>query len=325
MDLSIIIINWYSRDYLQECLSTLRANTSGLTYEIIVIDNASFDGCQETLSENFPDVSFIQSQQNLGFARANNRAAQQATGDALLFLNADTRVVQGALPVLLGALRKLPNAGAVGPKLLNSDLTLQTSCVLAFPTVANQVIDSEFLRHRLPHSRMWGIAALPEKDQAPTVVEGLSGASVMVKREVFECVRGFETRYFMYGEDVDLSFKIRQAGWKCYYVPGATVIHHGGGSSKKAPSTFAVVMMRQSIYRFMQLHRGRAYAFLFRVAIGASACVRLPLLVVNGLIRRERPLAQNGSIRKWIWILRWSLRLERWAESAGISDANPPI
>src|ERR1017187_2294182 len=150
MDLSVIIINWNSRDYLRECLISVIGGTGDLTCEILVIDNASHDGAAQMVAAEFPRVTYIQSDRNLGFSGGNNHAARQATGDFLLFLNPDTVVEGDTLVKLVGALRRQPDAGIAGARLLNSDRTLQTSCVQAFPTVVNQFLDCEWLRRRFP-------------------------------------------------------------------------------------------------------------------------------------------------------------------------------
>ncbi len=295
MTLSIIIVNWKSKDYLRQCLTTVYAHTRAVAFEVIVIDSGSFDGCAEMLREHFPSVRFIQSPDNLGFAKANNLAARSARGDALLFLNPDTELPGPAIQTLLAALESLPDAGAVGAKLLNTDGTVQTSCIQSFPTILNQVLDAELLRRRFPRSRLWGMAALFATNERPQPVEAVSGACVLVRRPAFEKVGGFSEEYFMYGEDLDLSHKLRAAALVNYFVPAAVVVHHGGSSAAQAPSDFSVVMMRDSVWRFLRKTRGRAYAAAYRVALGMAACVRLVLLV-------GRPAA-----RKWRAILRWCL------------------
>ncbi len=313
MDLSIIIINWNSKDYLRECLRSLPAGVGALAYRVLVIDNASPDECGKMLAEEFPRVIFIQSDRNLGFAGGNNRAARQAAGDFLLFLNPDTVVEDGALAQLVQALRRLPDAGAVGARLLNSDGSLQTSCVQSFPTILNQVLDSEWLRSWFPNSRLWGMTSLFSDSREPSPVEAISGACVMIRHDLFARIGGFDGRYFMYSEDLDLSFKVQAAGFKCYYVPSATVIHHGGGSSKSARSLFSVVMMRESVWRFLRFNRGQWSATGYRLAIGAAALVRLILILPLLLVKPKVVTHGAGSLQKWYSILRWTLGLESWA------------
>jgi GT2 family glycosyltransferase len=311
LDLSIIIINWNSLAYLRECLKSLERNDPGLTWEILVIDNDSHDGADLMVAREFPRVTFIQSVRNLGFSGGNNRAARQAKGDCLLFLNPDTVVEGDALIQLVRALRQFPDAGIAGARLLNTDRTLQTSCVQSLPTIANQVLDCELLRRWFPRSALWGMAVLFSEPPQPVPVEAVSGACLMIKREVFEHIKGFDERYFMYSEDIDLSYRVQQAGFKCYYVPAAALIHHGGGSSKSARSAFSNVMLRESVYRFMRFHRGWWAAGCFRFFIGLSALFRLPVAAALWLLRRGT--ASKAPVNKWVSIFRWSMGMESWA------------
>jgi len=222
MDVSVVIINWNSKEFLRTCIRSLELVSRELRFEIIVVDNASHDGCGEMLKSEFPHVIFIQSEKNLGFSSGNNLGARRATGRNLLFLNPDTELIEDSISVLSSRLDCLPFAGAVGCKLLNSDGTLQTSCIQAFPTVINQFLDSDFLRERFPRSSLWGTVAFLDLGKSPKVVQAVSGACVMVKRDIFEKVGGWTEAYFMYGEDLDLSYKIQMAGCNVYMFPKQT-------------------------------------------------------------------------------------------------------
>jgi GT2 family glycosyltransferase len=311
--LSIIIVNWHSKDYIRKCLQSVCAYTRDLSYEIIVVDSASYDGCGEMLAHEFPDVRFIQCEQNVGFAKTNNLGFERSRGDCVLFLNPDTELLGPAINLLFHALMELKDAGAIGAKLLNSDGSLQTSCIQAFPTILNQLLDAEVLRQAFPRLGLWGNAALFSGSRHPSEVQAIVGACVMLKRAVFERVHGFYESYFMYAEDVDLSFKVHQAGFKCYFLPTAEIIHHGGGSSKSARSNFSNVMMRESIYRFMLVRRGRLSAALFRVSLCVAALFRLPFAAMFSLWGGQQSVATTASVKKWLSILRWSLGMERWA------------
>ncbi len=204
LDLSIVIVNWNSVEFLKACIASVQRETHDVNYEIIVIDAASFDGCDRMLRNTYPEVRFIQSELNVGFGQANNRAFEASLGDSVLFLNPDTTVVGHAISVMHACLQQLPMAGAIGCRLLNGDHSLQTSCVQSFPTITNQVLDADWLRARWPSARLWGTRALYARDDAPQVVEAVAGACVMVKREVFERAGRFSKEYFMYCEDIDL-------------------------------------------------------------------------------------------------------------------------
>lgn len=319
-ELSIIIVNWNSSGYVSKCIQTIYEQTHGITYEVIVVDNASFDGCGERLALEYPKVIFIQSQSNLGFARANNLGAEHALGDILLFLNPDTEVRDCAVEHLYTQIQTLPNCGVVGCRLLNKDGFLQTSCVQAFPTILNQFLDSEALRRWFPQSRLWGNAMIFERPGIPAEVDTVSGACLMIKRAVFERVGMFSTEYFMYSEDIDLCFKVREAGWKSFYVPTAVVTHYGGASSsQKSVNTFSSVMMLEARLRFFRKTRSPWYCSLYRFAIFSASIIRIFLLLLIWLVRRMR---RNGSaldivMKKWVARMFWTLGGEKWVKKDG--------
>jgi GT2 family glycosyltransferase len=315
-ELSVIIVNWNSRNFLRQCLTSLNAHCRGVSLEVVVVDGGSFDGCGAMLAREFPSVIFIQSDKNIGFAKANNLGAHRASGRCLLFLNPDTEFFEDSIRILMEQLQTLPQAGAVGCKLLNSDRSLQASCVQAFPTVCNQVLNSEFLRRQFPNWKMWGNAALFANPPRPAVVQVISGACILTQRDIFEAVGGFTEQYFMYGEDADLCFKIARAGHGVYYTSQTSIIHHSGSSSRQVQNNFSNVMMRESIYRFLKLNHGRTTAAAYRVAMSVLSIVRLPLILVLLPVSRGKLVRHGtGSLRKWFSILRWGLGLESWVQT----------
>jgi hypothetical protein len=311
MDLSIIIVNWNSKAYLERCLASIYANTRDLDFKVIVVDNASFDGCGEMLANRFPQVHFIQSPANVGFARANNIGYARALGDVLLFLNPDTEIVGDALPTLFEALIRAPRAGVVGAKLLNSDGTVQMSCIQRFPSILNQAIDADLLRTAFPRLRVWGTWPLLEKQPAPVPVDVISGACMMVRRNVFEQVGVFSTGYFMYSEDIDLCFKIHEAGFSNYYVDDATVVHHGGTSTgASGQSHFSAVVMRDALARFFVLRRGKAYAAAFRASVVLSSVTRCAILGAGVILTSPRNSRLRDALSRWTAVLRWGIGID---------------
>ena len=180
----------------------------------------------------------------------------------------------------------------------------------SFPTILNQVLAADILVNKWPKSRLWGAASLYRPGPGPHEVEVISGACLMVRREVFEKVERFSEDYFMYTEDLDLCYKVRRAGWRNYYVAEATVTHFGGSSSKQAASDFSNVMMRESISRFLRKTRGGVYSVGYRCVMLFSSLCRLAALCLGGPLQslRGRGSAWRSSLRKWFAILRWSLR-----------------
>lgn len=315
MDLSIIIVNWNSREFLAEALESVQSTVRGISYEVLVIDSGSFDGCAEMLVQSYPWVHFIQSASNLGFAKANNEAFRLSRGDVVLFLNPDTKVVGNAVLDLVQALKSRPDIGLVGPKLLNGDGSVQETCIRAFPTLVNQLLDSDALRRYFPNSALWGKRALTETDAQPKQVEALSGASLMVSRKVFEQVGLFSTDYFMYSEDMDLCLKAARHGYSAYYVPSAVVVHYGGASSSQSPtSSFSAVMRLESQWRFFRKMHSDRYAAAYRAGMFLASLTRITALALALPLQLLQP-GRRGiaySLRKWAARLRWTIGAQAW-------------
>ena len=306
-DLSIIIVNWKSLDYLQACLRSLYREVLGISFEVIVVDNASHDGCKMVLSDTFPSVYVVESETNVGFACANNIGFRKSSGGAILFLNPDTEVIDNSIGKMVGLLRSRAELGALGPRLLNTDRTVQSSCVQAFPTILNQVLDFDFLRRWCPRLKLWGTR--PLLDGCPAEAEAISGACFLVKREAFEKVGCFSEQYFMYSDDLDLSYRLKTCGYSVLCLRDCTVIHHGGKSSARQSSYFADVLQRDSLVKFFEQTKGRRYAVAYRFSMFAVATARLiaiaSLLPFRALAFRDASLL--WSFRKWIAILAWSI------------------
>jgi N-acetylglucosaminyl-diphospho-decaprenol L-rhamnosyltransferase len=313
MNLSIIIINWNSVKFLKKCLQSIYENINDLELELVVLDNASFDGCREMISREFPDVLFIQSDKNLGFAQGNNLAASCCRGEAFLFLNPDTEIHGAAIRILYNYMNSLPYVGTLGGRLLNSDGSIQTSCLQAFPTITNKLLESKWLQKLCPKSRLWGMAPLFAENNGPKIVEGISGACLMTPKEVFKKVGGFSENYFMYFEDMDYCLKVFKSGLKNYYVSSAEIIHHGGKSSGGGYNHFANVMMADSSWRYFKKQKGFCYALIFRMGL----CVKAFLLSLFFAIRTIINFKGNnrdhikGRMRKWTSLLGWCLGIEK--------------
>jgi len=312
MELSIIIVNWNSVDYVKQCIGSIYRNTKNLEFEIIVVDNASYDGCKEMLKNEFRDVLYVQSGKNMGFSAANNLGYQYAAGKNVLLLNPDTEIIGNAMYSMHTHLSSLTDAGAIGCKLLNSDLSLQTSCIQAFPSLLTQSLDSEISRRLFPKLKIWGMRPLLTNHQAPVEVEVVSGACLMVKRHVFENVGLLSTDYFMYAEDVDLCYKINQQGLKVFYTDAATVVHHGGKSTQTQPANFeSVILLRESMAKFFKKTRGESYTKLYKASMAVVALVRLGFILIMNFCAKidHKNNFRNFSFRKWMLILRWSIGL----------------
>lgn len=302
--LSVILVNWNSTVYLGNCISSVREWCGDMHPEIIVVDNASPDGDVDVLGERYDDIRIIKCPVNLGFGRANNVGFRLSTGQYILFLNPDTELNSPAIQLMLNGLLTLEDAGVIGCRLLNGDLSVQTSCIQSFPTILNQALDTDVLRSRWPRSRLWGIGPLFGQDDGAVAVEVVSGACMLMRREVFERVGLFSEEYFMYGEDLDLCYKVVKAGYRNYYVGGATVIHYGGGSSGNPE--LATVRKWESIVHYCVKNHGRAYGCAFAAVIAAVALSRIVLLALAGLLFHGNQPARGSysAVAKWRTVLR---------------------
>jgi len=299
---SVLIVNWNSRDYLKKCLYSIRETCSDLKPQIIVVDSGSYDGCADMVADEFPEVEFVQSTQNIGFGRANNLGFEYVKNEYLLLLNPDTELRKDSLEALLFAIRREPSIGLVGPRLINTDGSLQTSCVQALPTPLNQAIDSAFFRKLFPRSSLWGNYKA-FYSAVPIEVEAVSGACMLMPAKVYGQLNGFDTRYFMYAEDMDLCARVRRLGLKIIHVPCAVVVHHGGGSSVSRPNSESVWTMRVSLEQFMRINLSRSSAILYRLLQGLSASIRLALLFATMLLFYKKKDADSASVTKWLSVL----------------------
>lgn len=298
-DLSIIIVNWNSTAWLLKCLESVYAHTHETAFEVVVVDNASPDRDIGIVKQRYPEVVVMESPVNLGFAGANNLGFRVSRGEYVVFLNPDTELISPAFDLMLRQVRTLPSAGAVGCTLLNEDESIQISCIQTFPTILNQLLDLDFLLNRFPACPLWNIAPLFAGGTEPSRVEVISGACVLFKREVFAQVGLFSEEYFMYAEDLDLSYKAVQAGFTNYYLPQGRIIHFGGKSSVRRR---AVIMKWRSILLYIAKHRGYGYQLAFRAAMACSALIRVALLVAAVAVLRgpRRESARNALLKWWL-------------------------
>lgn len=318
MELSIIIVNWNSVKFLHACLQSIYSQVHNVDFEVIVVDNASFDGSAEVVRQEFPTARFLQSQENLGFGKANNFGFVHSTGEVVLFLNPDTEVRDSAIQTMVVHLQSLPEAGAIGCKLLNSDGSIQESAVQAFPTISNQLLNSDLLRRRFRNWKLWGNAALFGNATELVPVDMISGACLMVKRAAFEKVGQFSSDLFMYADDLSLCYRLRKAGYSVCYDGAGEVIHHGGASTAEHDDQhFSSVLQRESLLCFLRDTRGPSYALRYRATLAAVAAFRVFMipLMLPFWSRVARNAPPSVALAKWTRVLRWALGLETWAKN----------
>jgi GT2 family glycosyltransferase len=269
------------------------------------------------VESEFKDVKFIQSTENVGFARANNQGFENTSGKILLFLNPDTEVLDNAIQTMYSFLLNKEDAGIVGCKLLNTDLSVQTNCIKPLPTFINELFDIDLLKIKFSRLKIFGIQSLFNSTE-PTIVGVINGACIMIKRNIFEKINGFDTNYFMYSEDVDLAYKVKQTGLNSYFIPMVSIIHHGGKSTLNKKNVFySVLLLRESRYLFFKITRGIFYAQLYRLATLIASFIRMLILIILfplSLINKKSQMIYISFV-KWKNILRWSLGFEGWTKT----------
>jgi GT2 family glycosyltransferase len=315
-DLSIIIVNWNCMAFTEQCIASIYSTVNDVAYEVIVVDNASADSPCQSLTEKFPDVKLVLSDENIGFGRANNLGARLSLGKILFFLNPDTVLLGDAVHRMLDGLLARPQAGVIGCRLLNPDGSAQISVQKA-PTIINQLFALEWLQRRWPSLPSQG-KETPHSESAAALpkVDVVAGAGLMIRRNVFEKVEGFNPEYFMYAEEVELCDAVHRAGWELLHCSSAEVIHFGGQSTKKREDGFSDIAMLESVYRYLCHTRGHFYARLFRAALLLSAVVRGAVLALISpfAVTLNRPMTRDRltrARRKWLRIGRWSVGAEK--------------
>jgi len=235
LDLSIIIVNYNVKEFLQNLLTSLFKAVANLTSEIIIVDNGSDDGSVEMLRDKFPQITLIANKENLGFSKANNLGLKIAKGKFLLLLNPDTIVQEDTFEKLIKFFNQQQDAGMTGCKILNPDGTLQLACRRSFPGPWTSFCKVSGLSALFPNSRLFARYNLTFMDENQSYeVDAISGSFMMVRREVFEKIGGLDEQFFMYGEDLDWCYRVQKSGWRVYYVHETTIIHYKGESTKRS-------------------------------------------------------------------------------------------
>ncbi|MGB5847138.1 MAG: glycosyltransferase [Ignavibacteriaceae bacterium] len=235
MDLSIIIVNYNVKEFLQNLLHSIEKASLNISHEIIIVDNASDDGSVELIREKFPSVKLIANTENLGFGKANNQALEIADGKYLLLINPDTIVSEDTLDKMIRFFEDNSEAGLAGCKILNPDGTLQLACRRSFPGPWTSFCKVTGLSNLFPKSKLFARYNLTYLDEDQTYeVDAISGSFMMMRKETYDKVGGFDEEFFMYGEDLDLCYRIQQTGFKVFYVHTTQIIHYKGESTKRS-------------------------------------------------------------------------------------------
>lgn len=298
-DLSVIVISYNTRAMTLDCLRALYAGLGNLKAEVFVIDNASTDGSAEAVRTSFPAARVIENNDNAGFGAANNQAMQMASGEYFLLLNSDAFVEPEAVPALVSYARSHPDIGAAGPRLLNGDGTLQLSC-FRYPSPLGVWLEQLWVSALLPNHPVLGYYRRWGHDRE-RLVDFVIGACLLVRREAYKQVGGFDDSFFMYQEETDWQRRMHNRGWKIGFTPDAQVTHLGGasGASEKAKISGHFF---DSMDHYLHKHYGLAGLLSLRLSMLIGCFLRLILwLGVFVAVPRRREVAQS-KIRLMAWL-----------------------
>ncbi len=277
MDLSIIIVSYNVKEFLEQAINSIVKSCQKITYEIFVVDNASSDGSVELIRKKFPGIHLIANPDNRGFAVANNQALKIASGKYVLLINPDTIVQEDTFSMILEFFEKNPECGMVGCKILNPDGSLQLACRRSFPTPWVGFTKIIGLSRLFPKSRLFGRYNLTYLDPDETYeVEAISGSFMFFRKRVLDDVGLLDESFFMYGEDLDWCFRIREAGWKIYYVPDTKIIHFKGESSKKS-NIDLILQFYRAMKLFVEKHYHNRYFHVPQWLLVAGISLRASL------------------------------------------------
>lgn len=289
IDLSIIIINWNTRKLLLQTIASVYANSpEPYTLEIIVVDNNSADGSQAALAETYPAVTLIANSDNRGFGPANNQGLELAKGRYSLLLNSDTIVQPNSLKRIITFMEAHPQVGLCGIQVLNLDGTFQGSYA-DYLSLRKEFLIVTALGRRLfnPFYPSYG----PADSQESKPVDTIQGAFMFARTDALRKIGGLDEQFFMYGEENDLSLRLRKQGWQTYYLAEATVVHLGGQSTSLNMTKMAWQLQKSKVLLFRK-HYGQLPALLFKGLVSLAVLTKFGFLSVRQLLKRK-PLEKN--------------------------------
>jgi GT2 family glycosyltransferase len=299
LDVSIIIVNWNTRDILRSCLRSVYEQTQDISSEVIVIDNASTDGSSTMIKKEFPQVILMENSENCGFAAANNQGIEIAQGRYLLLLNSDTIILDGAIQKTTAFADQHPEAAVVGCRVLNPDHSLQMTCFM-YPGLLNLMLSSTYLYKLFPRSRFFGRERMSWWDRNDIrEVDVVTGCFMLVRKEAIRQVGVMDESFFVYGEETDWCYRFKKAGWKNLFYPNARIVHLGGASSGKVRPEM-IIQLRTSILYFIRKHRSALVFQLSKLFMAIWLLVRVPYWAIVGFVSKKNS-SQARETAKAYW------------------------
>jgi len=303
MDLSVIIVNWNTKDLLCQCLDSLTQTLKKMDTEIFVVDNGSTDGSVAAIREKFPRVRLVENRVNLGFARANNRAISLSSGEYLLLLNPDTKVKDEAISQMLSFMNAHAKAGLVGGQLFNADGSKQNS-IANFPSLATELFNKSLLRWLFPEK-------FPGKERdypGPVEVDSVIGACMLVRRETVDQVGLLDEGYFLFLEETDWCYRIKKAGWKIYHIPQAEIFHFQGKSAE-AEKAKARIEYYRSRYHYFRKNRGSFQSSVLFIGLIIKLSVELVFATIACVFTLFMVKKWRTKLSTYAYLAWWHLRL----------------
>jgi len=283
MQLSIIIVSYNVRNFINLCLSSVKDAQQNIDLEVIIIDNNSTDESVSFIKEKYHWVKLIENKENLGFSKANNQAIRQAKGEYVLLLNPDTIIEENTLVDCLEFMSQNTNCGALGVKMIGIDGRFQPESKRAFPTPAVSFYKMFGFSKFFPKSKRFGrynLSYLPENET--NEIEILSGAFMFIRKQALQRVGLFDENYFMYGEDIDLSYRILQGGYKNYYFPKTQILHFKGESTKKGEEKYIYTFYNaMKIFAIKYFNKKKTKFFFVFIKIAINLRILFSLLYLK--------------------------------------------
>jgi GT2 family glycosyltransferase len=283
--LSVIIVNYNVKHFIEQCLFSVLKASQGIDTEVFVVDNNSVDGSVALIKEKFPDVKLIENKINSGFSVANNQAIKQASGEFILLLNPDTVVQEDTFSKILNYMGVNPNAGALGVKMLDGQGNFAPESKRGLPTPKVALYKMLGLSKLFPKSKNFGkyhLTFLSENDIHE--VEVLSGAFMLLRKTVLDSIGLLDETFFMYGEDIDLSYRVTKAGYKNIYFPQTQIIHYKGESTKRSSINYVVIFYK-AMAIFSRKHFSGSHAFWFDFLIHFAIILKASVAMLTRFIK----------------------------------------
>lgn len=314
MDVSIIIVNYNTKELLRQCINSIYQNVKDISFEIIVTDNASSDGSTDMLEAEFPSVNLIKSKKNGGFAYGNNLAIKQSKGRYIFLLNSDTIIIKDVITKMVNYMDKNQSAGMIGPKLLNKDLSHQTS-ISGFPTFKREFYHIYKFKNLLKIPIVKKIlikisGKIGSKDveqymenykdiEKPQEVQVLVGAALLIRRKIINDIGLLDERYFMYYEEIDYCYQAYKAGWKSIYYPNGCIIHLIGQSGERTSKRINEITFYErykSMIKYFRKNHGKTKEILVRINLILGLTIRILANVIIFIFKHDRNILHNISV-----------------------------